>query len=312
MEKTENRPDTARGYIIALSRWRSRLALIASLITFFVSLYAIAGGIVQNIERGLTVQELFHWFTINSNFLTAFSACMIVPFATEGIRKKHFSYPKWVAMFHYSGMVCTTLTMVFSLVFMSWVDPEAAFGGYNTYLHILCPILVLLSFFLVEAGFHYTLKDSLIAAGPTFLYEMIYMVEVVIIGKENGGWEDMYHMTEYVPFAVSVVGVTLLALGISLLIRRLYNRMIRIRSRKMAERLWPEDVNPVEINIEIFGLGRYMGRHADAEYVELPLELIDNIADRYHVKTEELIRPYMRGFLDSLKDRRKAPETEGK
>ena len=67
--------------------------------------------------------------------------------------------------------------------------------------------------------------------------------------------------------------------------------------------LWPLDVDPLEINIEMFGLGRYMGKHADREFVELPLSLISLIAVRYGLKTEDLIRPYTRGFLDSVKDR---------
>ena len=190
-----------RGHIIALSRWRSRLAMIASLNTVFLTLFAIAGSLIMYVRKGIDPAELFHWFTINSNSLTAVGACMIVPFAVEGISKKYFSYPKWVAMLHYSGMVCTTLTMVFAAAFISWVDPELAFGGSNLYLHILCPCLVLVSFFLVESGHHLTKKDALIACIPTFLYELIYLWCVFIVGKENGGWEDMYFMNTYIPSA---------------------------------------------------------------------------------------------------------------
>lgn len=305
MQKKETKPESSRGYIIALSKWRSRMALLASLITVSFSLYGIAGSIVAYVEAGLTAGELFHWFTINSNFLTALSACMIIPFAVEGIRKKHFSYPKWVAMIHYSGMVCTTLITVFSSLFMSWVDPYAAFGGYNLYLHIFCPVMVLVSFFQVESGFHYTWKDACLASAPAFLYEAVYYCEVVLIGKENGGWADMYRIGEFVPMEVGALGVTLLALGISFLIRWLNNRLALARHQRMAARLWPKDVNPVEINIEIFGLGRYMGKHADAKFIELPLDLIHMIAEQYHLKTEDLIRPYIRGFLDSLAEKRK-------
>ena len=207
-------------------------------------------------------------------------------------------------MFHYCGMVCTTLTMVFSVGFMSWVDPNAAFGGYNLYLHIVCPIMVIVSFFLVESGFHYTLRDACGAAIPSLLYEVVYAYEVAIVGQENGGWEDMYHMMEVVPIVVSLLVISALALGISLLIRWLYNKLARIRQQRMVAGLWPKDVDPVEINIELFGLGRYMGKHADAKFIELPLDLIDMIAARYNLKTEELIRPYIRGFLDSLNDKR--------
>lgn len=296
-------PESPRGYIIDLSKWHSRWALLASLVTVFCSLYAIIGSIVIYAEDGTDVRDLFHWFTTNANCLTAFSACMIIPFAVEGIRKKHFSYPKWVAMFHYSGMVCTTLTMVFSVAFMSWYDPIAAFGGYNTYLHVVCPVLVIVSFFMVESGYRYTRRDALASSLPALIYMLVYAVEVAVIGKENGGWEDLYHIMEYMPLPLAALGICLLTFGISMLIRKLYNRLARTRNERMEARLWPKDVNPAAINIEIFGLGRYMGKHADTEFIELPLSLISMIADRYDLKTEQLTKIYIRGFLDSLKDR---------
>jgi len=292
-------PGVSRRYMLNLRKSHSYLALFASIITVFFSLYGIAGGIVEYAEKGDNIRGLFHWFTTNANSLTAFGACMIIPFAVEGVRKKHFTYPKWVAMVHYSGMVCTTLTMVFTLAIISWVDPKTAFGGSNLFLHIFCPILVFISFFLVEAGFRYTMKDAVIATIPVFVYEVIYLVEVVFVGR----WEDLYHMTEILPFYVSMVLVCLLGLGVSLGIRWLYNKMSRVRMTRTLKAVWPKDVNPVEIKIEIFGLGRYMGKHTDSKFFEMPWELFTNISSYYNLKPEELIAPYFRGFLDSVKEK---------
>ena len=305
MKEADISPAAGRGYIINLSRSRSILALIASLITVVFSIYAIVGGIVMYVRQGRDPGELFHWFTTISNTLTAFGAAMIIPFAVEGIRNKYFSYPKWVAMLHYSGIVCTTLTMALSLGIMSWSDPETAFGGYNTYLHVLCPIMVLLAFFMVESGIHYTIKDSCLTIIPTMIYVSVYIWQVIIIGPENGGWEDMYNALTLFPFPVPVLVLMLLStvLVISLLIRWCYNKLTAVRARRLNDRLWPEDTNPVEINIEIFGLGRYMGAHADMKYIGLPLDLIKKIAERYDIKTESLLRPYIRGLLDSINDR---------
>jgi len=307
MKEKEITPAAGRGYIINLSRSRSILALIASLITVGFSIYAIVGGIIMYVKMGKSPGELFHWFTTISNTLTAFAAAMIIPFAVEGSRNKSFSYPKWIAMFHYSGIVCTTLTMTLSLGIMSWSDPETAFGGYNRYLHVLCPIMVLLAFLMVESGIRYTVRDAFLAIIPAVIYIAVYVWEVVIIGQENGGWEDMYNALTLFPLPVPVLLVILFltVLGISLLIRWFYNKLTAAREKRMNERLWPKDTNPVEINIEIFGLGRYMGAHADTKYIGLPLDLIKKIADRYDIKTETLLRPYIRGLLDSLNDRQK-------
>ncbi|MBQ9156832.1 MAG: hypothetical protein IJ137_08625 [Eubacterium sp.] len=299
----KRKPGSGRSYIIGLSKWRSLLALFASLITVSFSMYGVAGGMVIYVENQWPLENLFHFLTINVSCLMAFCACLIIPFAVEGMRKKHFSYPKWVAMLHYSGITCSTFVFVFTVGLMSWADPYAAFGGYNRYLHIVCPIMTLIAFFMVESGFVYTLKDAVIAIIPTLIYEIIYLYEVVILGADKGGWEDMYHVTEYLPSAVSAVLVLLLVTGVSLLIRFLYNKLTIFRLKKMRERLWPEDVDPTEIMIEIFGLGRYMGKHVDSKYADLPLDVIQMIADMYGFKMKDLMKPYMKGFQDSLEEK---------
>lgn len=159
------------------------------------------------------------------------------------------------------------------------------------------------SFFLVESGRRYSLKDALLACIPATLYAAIYLAEVCIIGKKNGGWEDLYHILDHMSPWLALPAVALLTVCISLLIRFLYNSLTASRQKRMDARLWPMDVNPVEINIEMFGLGRYMGKHTDREFAELPLSLISRISDRYSLKTEDLIRPYVKGFLDAAKER---------
>ena len=310
MSKHEFRPEPGRKHIIALTRWRSILALIALLITFAFSLYGIDGSIAQYARAGENPWGLFQWFTTDFNVLTCFSASMIIPFAVQGIRNKYFSYPKWVAMFHYSGMVCTALTMLIVLAFMSRVDPYAAFGAYNWYLHIISPMMVIVSFFLVDSGYLYTLKDSVIVTLPVLVYICIYAWQVFYIGIDNGGWEDLYQFGVYLPIPIPACMLTvyLLTLLLSLLIRRLDNRLTRLRRKRLMAGLWSADTDPVTIKVEVFGLGRYMGEHADAQFVEMPLDLIRRISDRYGLTTEELTRPYIKGFLDSINEKQEGQQ----
>ena len=302
MSKHEFRPEPGRKHIIALTRWHSILALIALLITFAFSLYGIAGGIAKYARAGENPWGLFQWFTTDCSFLTVFSASMIIPFAVQGIRNKYFSYPKWIAMFHYSGMLCTTLTLFIVLTFMSWVDPNTAFGDYNWYLHIVSPSIVIIAFFLVDSGYLYTLKDSVIATLPVLMYICVYAWQVFCIGKVNGGWEDLYQIGVNLPIPIpaGMLATYLLTLLLSLLIGWLDNRLTLRRRKKLMAGLWSADTKPVMIKVEVFGLGRYMGEHADAQFVEMPLDLIRRISDRYGLTTEELARPYFRGFLDSI------------
>ena len=130
MQKTNKRT-----HLVNLFQWRSKAAFIACLVTIFLTLGSVVYGILT--EPGETVKTEFEWFTVDSNCLTALAALMILPFTVEGIRRKRLVYPKWMLLIHYSGTICITLTLVFVLIFISWYDPELAFGKENFFLQPL-------------------------------------------------------------------------------------------------------------------------------------------------------------------------------
>ena len=305
--ETKKKRSGGKQYLITLQARNSRTALIACVITLFFALYGIAGGLVLYAYNGDVAKELFRYFTVDSNLLTALGAGMLIPFAVEEIRKKRFSYPKWAAMIHYSGTICTTMTMVFALCFISWYNPELAFGGYNILLHIVCPAMVLISFFQVESHYHYSIKDVLLCMSPIAVYAVVYIFNVVILGEANGGWPDIYMLTAVLPVPVTLAGMLLMAFGIAMAIRAVYHRLGDKRTEKMIGS-WDDDMDPVEIRIEMYGLGRHAGHHEDWNYAVLPLDLIGMLEEKYHIKKEELIRAYTRGLLDAQKEL----ETRGK
>ena len=66
---------------------------------------------------------------------------------------------------------------------------------------------------------------------------------------------------------------------------------------------WNDEMDPVEIRIEMYGLGRYAGHHEDRSYAVLPLDLVDLLAERFGIGKEDLIRRYIKGLLDGQKER---------
>ena len=107
------------------------MALIASVTTVVVAIHAIVNSMLSFVPDDTSATSLYQFFTPNANTLTAIAAAMIIPFAIDGIRKKRFTYPKWIALLHYSGTICTTFVMVFGACVMSFFDMKAAFGGYK-------------------------------------------------------------------------------------------------------------------------------------------------------------------------------------
>lgn len=288
--------DNKRKHLINLFKWRSVVAVIACLITVTVSLTAIGYSFISiTLEE---VREMFRWFTVDSNLLTALAAMLILPFAIEGISKKRLTYPKWVQRIHYSGAICLSMTMVFAVGFISWYDKEIAFGGANLFLHILCPICVITSFMMVESNYTLTRKDNLLALIPLVIYGVIYYYNVMI----TGAWYDHYNLNAYIPIQISVVLAFILAYLLGWIIRIVYNRLLDHREKKL-KLIWQEDLDPVTVKIEIYSLGTHAGLHQEKDDVTIPFDLLEDVSERFDIKLEDLSRAYTKGVIDGMKER---------
>ena len=93
-----------------------------------------------------------------------------------------------------------------------------------------------------------------------------------------------------------------LAFAVAMAIRAAYHRLGEKRSEALTA-AWNDEMDPVEIRIEMYGLGRYAGHHEDRSYAVLPLDLVDLLAEKFGIGKEDLIRPYIKGLLDGQKER---------
>ena len=66
---------------------------------------------------------------------------------------------------------------------------------------------------------------------------------------------------------------------------------------------WREELDPIEVRIESFGLGRMAGQYSGENNIEIPYDILVYLAKRYHLKTEDLMKPFVKGLLTELKDR---------
>ncbi len=275
------------------------MGLIACLVTFVVSLASMASNLIYYSEQQWAISDFFRYFTTLSNLLIALAAAFITPYAIDGVRKKRFVFPHWLSMMHYAGTIATTLTFVFAFVFILPFDPEFALGPHNLYFHVVCPIAILIAFLFVESGRPFTKKDTIICLVPFVLYSLLYLVMVVFVGEERGGWEDLYKLNTFVPAYVSLPLVWALAYLIAFLIRKLFNAFVNGRRKKMLAS-WDPDLDPVAVNIEIYGLGRYYGLVCDKADATIPYDLIETVAEYYSLDPKALSKVYIKGLMEGL------------
>ena len=267
-----------------------------------LSFYGIIAGVIRTVER-MKVNGFFAFafFTMIANILAALSVAFIIPFAVEGIKKKRLVLPKWIAIFHYISTTSVAIMLVFVLAFISWSSPYDAFGDSNLVMHIFCPILILLSFFQIENRYTYTKKDYFIGCIPLYIYEIVYYIEVVLIGEENGGWKDIYRVQEHLPPIVAMLSLVLLGLGTSYLIAVISNYLTKKRESKMFDYWNKKDIDPIEAKIEAYGLGNAMSKVKDENTIMIPIDILDYLSKKSNINTDELIKSYVTGLISYQK-----------
>jgi hypothetical protein len=294
-----------REYLTNLSKRRSIIALISAALTIVVAFYGLVGGIDMTFTNlGKNAFYSFIYFTMVSDTLALLSASFVFPYCIEGIRNNHFVLPRWIIRMHYAATVCIATVMMFVFCFMSWADPQSAFGGTNIFTHVFCPILILISFFQIENRYKFMLKDQLIAMVPYCIYISVYFIEVVIIGEENGGWPDIYQIMTFLPAWIAIPFLLLFGFGVSFVIRLISNYLTKIRNRRMFAE-FKKDVDQVEAaiqaRVEAYGLGTMAAQTADKNRIIIPYEILEELAEAYDLDFDRVMKPFMSGIIKGMK-----------
>ena len=293
-------------YLTNFFRHYSIIALCSGIGTLIFSFYGIIAGVIRTVERMKANGFFaFAFFTMISNILAALSVSFIIPFAVEGIKKKRFVLPKWIAILHYISTTSIAVMFVFVLAFISWASPYDAFGDSNFVLHICCPILILISFFQIENRYKYTIRDCFIGCIPLLIYVIVYYIEVVLIGESNGGWKDIYRVQEYLPAIVAIILLMILGFVISYLIAIISNYLTKKRENKMFNYWKKNDIDSVEAKIEAYGLGNVMSKIKDENNIIIPIDILDYLSKKSNINTDELIKSYIAGFISCRKEMNK-------
>ncbi len=289
-------------YLIALEETRSVVALIAGLLTFVFTLAAVFAMFRNYLGQG---EHPLQYFTVLSNLLAAVGAAFMIPFAVEGIRKKRFVLPRWIVRFQYAGATCVAITMIASLSLILPTQGRDAVQGVNFLLHVVTPVLTVVLFLSVESGVALTRRDALLALIPFLIYTAVYSVMVVLIGKDNGGWKDFYMTQAFWPAWISLLLMLALGFVVVTVLRLLQNRRAA-QTRARIARAWSRDMEPAEILVEAFGLGRYIGDRCTNGELTVPLDIFAAMAERYGIPLDRLTKAYLKGALDAVQERKDA------
>ena len=243
----------------------------------------------------------FCMFTVNSNILCAVSMAMIIPYAIDGLRKHDFHVPKWPMILGLTGVTAVTLTFLVSLFILS---PFKGFGlifsGSRFFLHGLCPVMAAIAFCFFMTEQEISLGQSLIALIPVSAYAILYFIMVVLIGEENGGWNDFYGFATYVDIRIPLAGILPVTFLIATVLRLVHNKRRRLRKKAEAE-FYKKTFKDMDLRQIVGAIARYHKQSAKGKDIIIPGRVIGIMQDNNDGDTtwEELCGIYLDEFLAS-------------
>lgn len=202
------------------------LMVLGSMVWFFTP--HGADGVGNMNQGGVRVLK---YFTVDSNILAAIACLLVIPYNIQSIRRGEDAIPAWALTLKMIGTVAVTLTLaVVMLYFVPLVGPAAVLTGANFLLHLLCPLLAVVSLCFFERGRRFTKPEMLLGIIPAVLYGVVYLTRVVFLKD----WEDFYAFNVggfwYITiFAIPAVNY-LFALGI----RAVHNKFDKQQTDKIG------------------------------------------------------------------------------
>lgn len=182
------------------------ISLIFNICIVLFTIYAISWNfrndiIVEDDWFGFHGFKSLSFFTNLSNIFVAITALILIIYNIKNLINDTNDYPDWALKLKFTATVAVTVTFVTVIVFLTPLvaiygkNVWALYNKNNFFLHILTPILAIVSFVLCEKIKNFKLKHTLLGIIPVFLYSILYLTMVVIIGEANGGWPDFYGFT---------------------------------------------------------------------------------------------------------------------
>ena len=156
-------------------------------------------------------RKAFRFFTIQSNVFCA-AACLVM----AGCRIAGH-VPRTVYIFKLMGTEAVTVTLLTVLFYLGpSMGYKLLFSGPDLWLHLICPVLALVSYYLFERTVM-TFACALLGVLPVVLYGVLYLRKVVY-SEGDKRWDDFYGFNRDGKWPVSFAAMMAASLAICLLL----------------------------------------------------------------------------------------------
>lgn len=171
----------------------SALLNLAIVIAVTLAVFTRFPTVEGDIGRFQNGAKTFRYFTTDSNLFAALAGLITLVFSLRTFFGGNGEFPLWVQTVKYIAVCSVTLTFLTVVGFLAPTQGWGRmFGGANLWLHLICPLLCILSYLLLESRNRLPFSATFAALIPVVLYGAVYLIAVVFVGEEGGGWNDFY------------------------------------------------------------------------------------------------------------------------
>ena len=263
----------------------NRMQCLFALIAASVAAVCVCAGVTMNLvtlydenfdHMGI---RTFCMFTVDSNILAGLSMLLCIPYTVDGLRTGYYHLPDWVVVLMHIAVTAVTLTFLVSLCILAPVKGfYLIFSGSRFFLHGVCPLLCIATFCCFINSHLVRLWEALLALVPVLIYAVVYLVMVVFIGEDNGGWNDFYGFATRVPLWVSLLVILPLTFGIVMLLRLGHNKCCESRRKRDAE-LYRKAYGGADLAEVVEKMARSHRRELKLENIVIPAQTIGHMIE---------------------------------
>ncbi|MBR3381696.1 MAG: hypothetical protein IKG85_01480 [Clostridia bacterium] len=242
----------------------------------------------------------FCMFTVDSNILAGLAMLLCIPYTVDGLRTGYYHLPDWVVVMLHVAVTAVSLTFLVSLCILAPVKGFVLiFTGSRFFLHGVCPVLSIVTFCCFIKSHVVRLGESFLALIPVTVYAAVYLVMVVFIGEENGGWNDFYGFATRIPVWVSLIAILPLTYGIAALARLGHNGAC-LRQRRIDAELCRKAYGGADVKKVVGSMARSHKKSLRTENLVIPTQIIRHMIENTDcgIDPDDGCRMYLEAYLE--------------
>ena len=291
-----------RDPVIRSNRLQCLFALIGAAVVAVCVCVGVTMNLVTIFDENFDHMGIrtFCMFTVDSNILAGLTMLLCIPYTIDGLRTGYYHLPNWVVVLMHVSVTAVSLTFLVSLCILSPVKGFVLiFTGSRFFLHGLCPVLSIVTFCCFIKSHLIRLRESFLALIPVFIYAMVYLVMVVFIGEERGGWNDFYGFATRIPIWISLVAIMPLTYGIAALLRLGHDSCCK-RQREKDAILCRVAYHAADLGQVVENMARSHKKELKTENLVIPTQIIRHMIESTDAALDptEGCRRYLEAYLE--------------